>query len=479
MSSEAKVVRENFDYLVNEVASDLSRIARKAYEKGLVTHATLATASNSVIEVKERATGLVSAIQDKIKDNKEMFDSFLEILREEPSLIKAAATLENERRVELEKEAARDLERSTCGGVGGRSSVGQGNKEGATAREGDSGVGGLSVASHYSESANDGPPDNPADVYGVPPPTVPTAESELSAHAESSSYAFLDSSPVRQEANGGYHAHESDALVPQQVVPGPRGNIQATDGPPSYATPFPRPESLSSMLMKLVAEVSEKAAEVSEKAACAEVSEKEQRIDELTKEKLAKKTENQQLQENVGSVKREMESLELQLKKAQEDMKRMKARATSEGDKLKQEKEEEIERLSEKIAEKNEELLKLRDQLSQNEQQHNELRQERDHVQGQLEEARRHAEESDKKRRESDVARIKLERQMLNVKEERDDLHRKIDELKLKLEQQRHDLKARRHTEESDKKKIESDVKARQLEDKYRRRGGREPPVGK
>ncbi len=46
--------------------------------------------------------------------------------------------------------------------------------------------------------------------------------------------------------------------------------------------------------------------------------------------------------------------------------------------------------------------------------------QERVHVQGQLEEARRHAEESDKKRRESDVALIKSERQMLKVKEERD-----------------------------------------------------------
>ncbi len=326
MSSEAKVVRENFDYLVNEVASDLLRIARKAYEKGLVTQATLHTASNSVFEVEERATGLVSAIQNKIKDNKETFDSFLEILREEQALRKAATTLENARRAELEKEATRDRERSTCGGGGGRSSVGQGNKEGATAREGDSGVAGLSVASHYSESANDGPPDNPADVYGVPP-TVPTAESELSAHAES---AFLNSSPV-QEANGGYHAHESDAVVPQQVASGPRDNFQATDGangPPSYATPLPRPESLSSRLMTLVAEVSEK----------------EQRVDELeeqlsqTKAKLSEKEkENQELQENVGSVTRENESLELQLKTAQEDMERMKARATSEGEKLKQE----------------------------------------------------------------------------------------------------------------------------------------------
>ncbi len=193
MSSEAKVVRENFDYLVNEVASDLSRIARKAYEKGLVTQATLHTASNRVLEVKDRATGLVSAIQNKIKDNRETFDSFLEILREEQALIKAAVRLENAWRVELEKEAARDWGRSTCGGGGG---VGQGNKEGATAREGDSGVAGLSVASHYSESANDGPPDNPADVYGVLPPVVPTTESELSAHAESGSYAFLNSSPV-------------------------------------------------------------------------------------------------------------------------------------------------------------------------------------------------------------------------------------------------------------------------------------------
>ncbi len=53
----------------------------------------------------------------------------------------------------------------------------------ATAGEGDSGVAELSVASHYSESANNGPPHNPPDVVGVPPPTVPTAENELSAQA--------------------------------------------------------------------------------------------------------------------------------------------------------------------------------------------------------------------------------------------------------------------------------------------------------
>ncbi len=255
----------------------------------------------------------------------------------------------------MEKEATRDRdqERSTCGGEGGRSSVGQGNKEGATAREGDSGVAELSVTSHYSESANDGPPDNPADVYGVPPPTDPTAERELSAHAESGSYAFLNSSPV-QEANGGNHAHESDAVVPQQVAPGPRDNFQATDGasdPPSYArsTPLPKPESLSSRFMNFVAEISEK----------------EQRVDELeeqlsqTKAKLSEKEkENQQLRENVDSVTREKESLELQLKKAREDMERMKARATFEGEKLKQEKEE-TKRLNQEI----DELEKERDEL--------------------------------------------------------------------------------------------------------------------
>ncbi len=147
MSSEAKVVRENFDYLVNEVASDLLRIARKAYEKRLVTQAILETASNSAIDVKDRATGLVSAIQRKIKVNKETFESFLEILREEQALMDAAATLENARRAELEKGAARDRERSTCGGNNL-------NKEGATAREGDSGVAGLSVTSNYSKNVS-------------------------------------------------------------------------------------------------------------------------------------------------------------------------------------------------------------------------------------------------------------------------------------------------------------------------------------
>ncbi len=79
MSSEAKVVRQNFDYLVNEVASDLSRGTNS--KEGVrerpcrVTQATLDTASNSMIEVKDRATGLVSAIYNKIKHNKETFDS--------------------------------------------------------------------------------------------------------------------------------------------------------------------------------------------------------------------------------------------------------------------------------------------------------------------------------------------------------------------------------------------------------------------
>ncbi len=89
-----QVVRARFDYLVNGVAADLPRIARRAYAEELITKPTLQNATNPATNESDRATGLVSAIQQKIGISHEAFGVFLGILREEPVVSEMADTLE-------------------------------------------------------------------------------------------------------------------------------------------------------------------------------------------------------------------------------------------------------------------------------------------------------------------------------------------------------------------------------------------------
>ncbi len=90
-----QVVRAQFDHLVNGVAADLNRIARRAYAEGLITKPTLQTVTNPATNESDRATSLVSAIQQKIGISHEAFSVFLKILREEPIVSELADTLED------------------------------------------------------------------------------------------------------------------------------------------------------------------------------------------------------------------------------------------------------------------------------------------------------------------------------------------------------------------------------------------------
>ncbi len=119
-----QVVRAQFDYLVNGVAADLNRIARRAYAEGLITKPTLQNVTNPTTNETDRATSLVSAIQQKIGISHEAFSVFLKILREEPVVSELADTLEGGLR-ESEKKTAqkRPSRNSAVGKLGPRDLV--------------------------------------------------------------------------------------------------------------------------------------------------------------------------------------------------------------------------------------------------------------------------------------------------------------------------------------------------------------------
>ncbi len=128
-----EVVRAQFDYLANGVAADLTRIARRAYTKGLIIRPTLQNATNQATNESDRATGLVSAIQQKIGISVEAFYVFLEILREDPVVSELADTLTKD----LEKLMAqkRPSRGDRAGGQPGEGGGGADGKDGASAME--------------------------------------------------------------------------------------------------------------------------------------------------------------------------------------------------------------------------------------------------------------------------------------------------------------------------------------------------------
>ncbi len=151
-----QVVRAKFDYLVNGVAADLPRIARRAYAEELITKPALQNATNPATNESDRATGLVSAIQQKIGISHEAFGVFLGILREEPVVSEMADTLEKDL-LNLEKHTAPKRPSRGDGAKGQRGEReggADGKKAGASTRENNSRVAGLSNTSLSSVAGN-------------------------------------------------------------------------------------------------------------------------------------------------------------------------------------------------------------------------------------------------------------------------------------------------------------------------------------
>ncbi len=148
-----KVVRAQFDYLVNGVVADLPRIARRAYAEKLITHCTFEAVKNQATNPSDRATDLMSAIRMKVRISDEAFIIFLKILREEPVVSELADTLEDGLG-ELEKTTAQKCEGGAGSQQGEEGGGADGKKGGACIRESDSGVAGLSKTSLPSAAGN-------------------------------------------------------------------------------------------------------------------------------------------------------------------------------------------------------------------------------------------------------------------------------------------------------------------------------------
>ena len=80
------VVQERFDQLADGIQTDLLSVARKAFQEKVIPHAKLKVVQNEGISEDSRATTLISAILDQIRQNERVYDTFLSILRAVPAI---------------------------------------------------------------------------------------------------------------------------------------------------------------------------------------------------------------------------------------------------------------------------------------------------------------------------------------------------------------------------------------------------------
>lgn len=85
-SIKYQAVRNRFDRLVNGVKSDVDKLARKVFEKGLISATNLSAAGNSMHSEDFRASRLLQQILNKISESDQHFDTFVDILNEIPLL---------------------------------------------------------------------------------------------------------------------------------------------------------------------------------------------------------------------------------------------------------------------------------------------------------------------------------------------------------------------------------------------------------
>ena len=81
-----KTVQANFDRLVNAIKPAVGEVARKAYERNLITLQSVSDAENLMLPEDHRSSALLRQIQDKIEENETIFHVFISILRDVPLL---------------------------------------------------------------------------------------------------------------------------------------------------------------------------------------------------------------------------------------------------------------------------------------------------------------------------------------------------------------------------------------------------------
>lgn len=85
-SPKYQAFQSRFDLLVSTVKADVGKVARKAYEKKLISLDNLNAAENLMIDDSHRASKLLIHISNKIKERDTNFDIFVTILNDIPTL---------------------------------------------------------------------------------------------------------------------------------------------------------------------------------------------------------------------------------------------------------------------------------------------------------------------------------------------------------------------------------------------------------
>lgn len=81
-----EVIRTNFDRLVTATRSNIGELASKAFQHNLISQENLDDAGNPMFSEAHRARKLLSQILDRVEQNEDHFHTFMNILKDIPTL---------------------------------------------------------------------------------------------------------------------------------------------------------------------------------------------------------------------------------------------------------------------------------------------------------------------------------------------------------------------------------------------------------
>lgn len=94
-SPKYRAFRACFDRLVSGVHNNTAAVARKAFSNNLISERNNHEAHNDLMSTDDRANNILGIILNKVKDNDCHFDTFVAILKEDPTTEDVAAELES------------------------------------------------------------------------------------------------------------------------------------------------------------------------------------------------------------------------------------------------------------------------------------------------------------------------------------------------------------------------------------------------
>lgn len=86
VSLKYQALRSRFDSLVGAIKSDIGKVARKMFEKELISSDNRRAAENGMINIEDRATKLLDLVLLKVEENEIHYDVFVAILEDIPVL---------------------------------------------------------------------------------------------------------------------------------------------------------------------------------------------------------------------------------------------------------------------------------------------------------------------------------------------------------------------------------------------------------